>query len=209
MADDSKGFVFPSTQTSLLTRLQSGTDDAAWAEFVEKYGVVVLRWCRNRIKKDELAKEIALDLLIDLPRRLRKFQLGKDAGRFRGWLHVVVERACTDLLRKHQRERTALAQLVAADSMDELKHQLNQLFDQEIYDLACNAVRQRIEQHPQGNEKTWAAYVLTAPVEFFRGNGLTNEQAAGILLVEVSFIEKARSNVKKMLAEEILVLEKD
>lgn len=198
---------FPSTHQSLLARLRGGSDDKAWPEFVDRYGLIVLRWCSKRLNNEELAKEVALDLLIDLPRRLKKFRLAREAGRFRGWLHTVVEHACTDLLRRRQHERIVLSQLITTDSMDELKKHLNQLFDQEIYDLAYAAVKKRLDTHSQGNALTLESYRFTAPVGFFRGEGLSNVEAAKQLGVDISFIEKARSNIKKMLAEEITRLE--
>jgi len=86
------------TSPTLLGRLRNSPDDqAAWAEFVDRYGVVVYRWCRKWGLQDMDAEDVTQNVMLDLGRQMRQFEYRAD-GRFRGWLRTVAHRAWCDFL---------------------------------------------------------------------------------------------------------------
>jgi RNA polymerase sigma-70 factor (ECF subfamily) len=72
---------------------------------------------------------------------------------------------------------------------------MEEAFDLELLELATNRVRGRVEPH------TWEAFRLTAV------DGLSGAEAASRLDMPVASVFKAKSNVQKMLHEEIARLE--
>ena len=72
---------------------------------------------------------------------------------------------------------------------------MEEAFDLELLELAANRVRERVEPH------TWEAFQLTAL------DGLSGAEAAARLDMPVASVFKAKSNVQKMLQEEIAQLE--
>jgi RNA polymerase sigma-70 factor (ECF subfamily) len=72
---------------------------------------------------------------------------------------------------------------------------MEEAFDLELLELAANRVRGRVASH------TWQAFQLTA-VE-----GLAGAEVARRLDMPVASVFKAKSNVQKMLQEEIALLE--
>ena len=74
------------TSTSLLVRLQQApADQAAWAEFVRRYGTRIHGWCRRWGLQEADAQDVCQDVLVKLVRAMRAFRYDP-AQSFRGWL---------------------------------------------------------------------------------------------------------------------------
>jgi RNA polymerase sigma-70 factor (ECF subfamily) len=197
MSDSTSG-----TRVSLLLRLrQSPEDQAAWAEFVERYGRQIHAWCRRWGTQEADAQDVTQTVLLQLATKLRVFTYDP-ARRFRGWLKTLTQHAWTDFLRARRPKpaggdsRIEQA-LETAEARDDLTQRLQDAFDQELLELATARVRERVE------ERTWEAYRLTA-VE-----GLPGAEVAARLGMQVGTVFKAKSKVHRMLQEIVGQMERE
>jgi RNA polymerase sigma factor (sigma-70 family) len=200
MMPDSKGSI---TSVSLLLRLgHNPSDQAAWEEFVNRYGAKIYSWCRAWRLQDADAQDVTQAVLARLAVRMRRFAYDP-AQKFRGWLRTLVKNACRDCMAERRRTIGAVArgetgqadliQTVAA--RDDLARRLEAEFDLELLEEAERRVRRRAA--PQ----TWEAYRLTA-IE-----GLSGAEAAARLGMKVAAVFVSRSHVMKRLQKEVQVLE--
>lgn len=81
------------TRISLLSRVRSGTDDAAWAEFENRYRDLVLRYALAQGVQYADADDICQVVMISLAKALRGFHYTSERGRFRNYLCRVVRNA--------------------------------------------------------------------------------------------------------------------
>src|SRR5262245_58648661 len=90
------------TSTTLLSRLATGVvDDAAWQEFVDRYGPHVIKWCRDRGCPDGDVEDVLQDVLVKLMQAFRTFRYDPKK-KFRSWLATVTRNTVTDLFRSKQ-----------------------------------------------------------------------------------------------------------
>src|SRR5262249_55617213 len=87
------------TRVSLLGRLRlNPLDQAAWNEFVDRYGPMIFRWCRQQGLQGVDAEDVTQNVLLKLARRMRTFVYQPERGRFRDWLRTVFRGAWCDFL---------------------------------------------------------------------------------------------------------------
>src|SRR2546421_9474388 len=87
------------TSVTLLGRVAQGgaPDQAAWAEFVDRYGRKVYQWCRHWKLQDADAQDVTQAVLLKLAAHMKEYRY--DAGRsFRAWLKTVTHHAWKDFL---------------------------------------------------------------------------------------------------------------
>jgi RNA polymerase sigma-70 factor (ECF subfamily) len=189
------------TSTTLLERLrQSPADQAAWAEFVRRYGPQVYRWCRRWHLQEADAQDVTQAVLARLAAKMRSFAYDP-AKSFRAYLKTLARYAWCDFLEASQQPgggsggSDVLRRLETVEAGDDLVLRLNEQFDQELLAEAQERVRQRVEA------PTWEAFRLTA-VE-----GLSGAEAGSRLGMKVATVYKAKSKVQQMLREEVARLE--
>jgi RNA polymerase sigma-70 factor (ECF subfamily) len=118
---------------------------------------------------------------------------------FRGWLHTIARHAWSDFVtdrRKQAVEGDPSDVLESAQAREDLEQRLAEVFDLELLEEATSRVKARVE------EKTWEA---------FRRMAMLEEPAAVVsaaLSMPIASVFKARSNIQKMLQEEIASLER-
>jgi RNA polymerase sigma factor (sigma-70 family) len=187
------------TSASLLQRLQQApSDQAAWAEFVARYGRRIQGWCLRWGLQEADAQDVTQTVLLKLLGAMETFRYDP-SQRFRAWLKTVTHHAWQDLVRRRQ---VAAGGAPAADdplqtlvARDDLTAQLETEYEQELLDRALVLVRQRVQ------EQTWDAFRLTAL------DGLPGAEAAARLGMPLVSVYKARSNVRKLLEAEVRSLE--
>jgi RNA polymerase sigma-70 factor (ECF subfamily) len=187
------------TSPTLLIRLrETPTDQAAWNEFVERYGRMIYRWCRQWNLQEADAEDVTQNVLADLARQMRSFEY-RASGSFRGWLRTIAYRAWCDLLESRKTlgsgDSAVLAFLHSVAARDDLLRHLADECDRELLEEAARRVRLRVEP------STWEAFRLTAQ------EGLSGAAAAEQLGLQVATVFKAKSRVQKMLQEELQKLE--
>ncbi len=197
---DSEGSI---TSVSLLLRLgHRPSDQAAWEEFVNRYGAKIYSWCRAWGLQDADAQDVTQAVLTKLAVRLHRFTYDP-SQKFRGWLRTLVKNACRDCMADHRRIIGAVARgqddcadlIQTIEAREDLASRLEAEFDLELLEEAERRVRRRIAHH------TWEAYRLTA-IE-----GLSGADAAARLGMKVTAVFVSRSNVTKRLQGEVQDLE--
>jgi RNA polymerase sigma factor (sigma-70 family) len=188
------------TSTTLLGRLALfPLDQAAWAEFVKRYGPSVLLWCRQWGAQEADALDVTQVVLAKLAVRMRHFSYDP-SGSFRSWLRTVALNAWRDSLDARRPDTGSgksevLELLNGLAARDDLLRRLEEQFDLELLEEASRRVRARVQ------ERTWDAYELTA-IEGVSGAG-----AAARLGMSVAAIFTAKASVLRMLRAETQVLE--
>ncbi len=189
------------THASLLSRLKhEPNDEAAWREFEDRYAPRIRMWCLRWGLQDSDAQDMMQMVLMQLAVKLRRFAYDP-ARSFRAWLRTLTQHALSDFVADRRRARTVTsgpdvaAVLETAEARKDLETHLQEVFDLELLDEACQRVRQRVEP------RTWEAFELTAM------QGLSGAAAAARLGINVTAAFKAKNNVQKMLREEIELLE--
>jgi RNA polymerase sigma-70 factor (ECF subfamily) len=188
------------TSTTLLGRLALfPLDQAAWEEFVRRYGPSVLDWCRRWGAQEADALDVSQVVLSKLAVQMRHFAYDPSRS-FRSWLRTVALNAWRDSLDARRPdvasgETEILQRLHGLQARDNLMRRLEEQFDLELLEQAGRRVRGRVQ--PQ----TWQAYELTA-VECLSG-----AEAAARLGMSVAAVFTAKASVLRMLRKETCELE--
>jgi RNA polymerase sigma-70 factor (ECF subfamily) len=188
------------TSVTLLARLRlDPMDRQAWERFVDHYGPRILAWCRSWRLQEADAQDVAQSVMLKLVVRLQRFDYDP-ARSFRGWLRTVVRNAWSDALAAHRPdvgsgESEVVALLHSQEAREDLVRRLEQQFDLELLEEAARRVRARVQPG------TWEAYRLT-DIE-----GLPGAEAAARLGMKATAVLMAKSNVLRMLGEEVRDLE--
>jgi RNA polymerase sigma-70 factor (ECF subfamily) len=145
------------TSLTLLGRLRRDPkDQAAWSEFVARYGPRILQWCRGWGLQESDAQGVTQDVLLKLNRLMAAF-VYDSSGSFRGWLKTLTHHAWRDLAAEHRRSRLGVGDrsvsvlLESLQAGDDLVEQLDAEFQQE----AMERMRRRVLAW------TWDAFRLT------------------------------------------------
>jgi RNA polymerase sigma-70 factor (ECF subfamily) len=186
----------------LLARLRlAPADQAAWDEFVARYGRKIYGWCRHWGLQEADAEDVTQEVLLKLSEKMRTF-VYDSAGSFRAWLKTLTHHAWQDFVANRRRagvgcgSTEVLQTLHMAKAREDLLQRLETEFDRELLDTAMQRVRVRVRPH------TWEAFRLLA-IE-----ALPGAQVAAKLGLKVATAFVARSKVQKMLQEEMHRLER-
>jgi RNA polymerase sigma factor (sigma-70 family) len=191
----------PQTSVSLLDRLrQHPHDQSAWNDFVARYQPHLLKWCRAWNLNDADAQDVTQNVLLKLCRLMENFAYDPTRS-FRGWLKTLAHHAWRDLVAERKRAGTGSGDSRMADffasleaGYDLVRH-IEEEFERELMEQAMQLVRPRVLPH------TWDAFRLTAL------EGCSGAAAAAQLEITVERVYGARSEVKKLLQEQVRKLE--
>ena len=187
------------TSATLLARLrQVPADQAAWAQFTERYGRKIYAWCRQWNLQEADAEDLTQDVLVKLAEKMQTFVYEPDKS-FRAWLKTVARNAWSDYWGGRKAVAMGGSQavelLATVEAREDLLRRLDAEFDRELLEEAAARVRLRV------TPRTWEAFERTAV------QGQSGAEAAAALGMKVATVFVARSKVQKMLQEEIRTLE--
>lgn len=189
------------TSPTLLDCLRRNpTNQAAWEEFLKRYGPRIYAWCRRWNLQPADAEEVTQNVLLKLVAKMGSFTYDPSRS-FRSWLKTLAHNAWVDYLQSVQNrgvggnDSHAVQRLESIAARDDLVQRLEAEFDQELLDEAMTRVRGRVE--PQ----TWEAFRLTSM------EGLSGAQAAERIPMKEAMVFIARGRVLKLLREEVQKLE--
>jgi RNA polymerase sigma-70 factor (ECF subfamily) len=191
------------TSATLLGRLRDDpADQAAWAEFVDRYGPKIYGWCRQwRLREDD-AQDVTQNVLLRLVHKMRAFEYDATRG-FRKWLRVLTRHALSDFwaVRKlaavGSGDSDLKSWLESVEAREDLVARLDAEFDRELLAEAMARVQRRVVP------AKWDAFRMTA-IE-----GLDGAEVARRLDMKVSTVFVVRSKVQKMLRDEVRALNGD
>lgn len=185
------------TSSTLLGQLrQMPANEAAWGEFVDRYGPKIYGWCRHWQLQEADAQDVTQNVLAKLAEKLRAFSYDP-ARSFRAWLKTVARHAWQDWLDSQKRPGTGagdssvLERLQTMEAREDLLKHLQNEFDHELLDEAMTRVRLRVAPH------TWEAFRLMT------ADGCSGAEAAARLEMKVATVFVAKSKVQKMLRQEL------
>ena len=188
------------TSTSLLGRLRNApTDQAAWREFVRRYGGQIYGWCRHWGLQEADAQDVTQDVLVRLAEKMRGFAYDP-ARSFRAWLKTLARHAVSDFCDARGRAAAAggsqaVELLQTVEAREDLVRRLEDEFDREVFEEAVARVRARV------TPKTWRVFELTAQ------EGRSGAEAAEALGMTVAAVFVAKGRVQKLLQDEVRRLE--
>jgi RNA polymerase sigma factor (sigma-70 family) len=189
------------TSVTLLGRLrQDPKDQAAWNDFVARYQPQLLKWCRGWGLREPDAQDVTQAVLLKLSYLMANFAYDPSRS-FRGWLKTLTHHAWRDLVFERKRAGVGsgdsrMAEFFASlQAGDDLVRHLEEEFERELVDQAMALVRPRVAP------RTWDAFRLTAL------EGCSGAAAAAQLEMTVARVYVARSEIKKMIQDEVRKLE--
>ncbi|OWK47069.1 RNA polymerase sigma factor [Fimbriiglobus ruber] len=189
------------TPRSLLGRLRGHPNDPiAWAEFVAHYEPKIHAWAVGWGLQAADAEDVTQAVLLRLTVKLKDFEYDPTRS-FRGWLKTLTHHAWQDNAERNARPGQGSGDTVVASLLDRIEARqslaecLDEAFDQELFQLAVERVRLRVEP------RTWEAFHLLA-VEHWSGAA-----AAQHLGMKTATVFVARSKVQRMLRDEIARIE--
>lgn len=91
------------TSLTLLQKLaEPERDQAAWERFVDLYAPLLHFWALKNGLRDDEAADLVQEVLIELMRRLPKFEYDSQQS-FRGWLRRIIQNRAVDYFRRKGR----------------------------------------------------------------------------------------------------------
>jgi RNA polymerase sigma-70 factor (ECF subfamily) len=188
------------TSATLLARLrQVPPDQAAWAEFAERYGRKIYGWCRQWNLQEADAQDVTQDVLVKLAEKMHHFDYDPTRS-FRAWLKTVARHTWSDFWDSRKRAGTVgsghgMELLQTVEAREDLVERLEDEFDRELLEEAMARVRSRVAP------RTWRAFELMA------FEGWSGAEAAKVLGIKVAAVFLAKSRVQRHLQEELHHLE--
>jgi RNA polymerase sigma-70 factor (ECF subfamily) len=189
------------TRITLLRRLQQD-DQAAWDEFVALYGPRICQWCRHWRLQDADLLDVTQAVLLKLAQQVKNKRFSPEKQKsFRGWLKTITYHAWCDYVTACQRagrgsgDSGVRAVLESQEAGDSLVRYVDEDYERVLLEEASARVRKRVASH------TWEAFRLTAL------EGLSGAEVAARLNMKVATVFVAKSEVKRMLQEEVRKLD--
>lgn len=177
-----------STSPSLLARLRSSGDRAAWDRFVELYSPVLYHWAQSLGLQKADAADLVQDVFLVLVRKLPEFQYD-DGKSFRAWLKTIILNKYRDRARSRRLHGDKVA--IDEDVSDPRYEFPEGTYQQILVHSALRLIR------PEFTPVAWST---------FEKYGLENQnpnRVADEFGVSVATVYATKSKIVRRLREEI------
>ena len=184
------------TSASLLERLRTAPDEAAWRRLDDLYRPLIRRWLQKDPALGEEAEDITQEVMSVLVRELPGFRRQR-TGSFRRWLRTVTAHRLAAYYRSRRGRPQALGAAPEESPLTQLADphsELSRLWDDEHDRYVLRRLLELIE--PRFEPSTLAAFRRVAL------DGASPEQAAGELGLSVAAVWLAKSRVLSRLRQE-------
>jgi RNA polymerase sigma-70 factor (ECF subfamily) len=184
------------TPSSLLERLRSPNDAAAWDRLLALHGPTVEDWCRRAGLSAEDAADVCQEVFRAVARGIATFRRDRPGDSFRGWLYATTRRRLLDHRRQAGREPRAAGGTDAQDRMLELPAHEPPASGgtaggaRVLYEQCVRLIRAEFE------ERTWRAFWLVTV------DGRAVGEVAAALGMSHGAVYIAKSRVLKRLRTE-------
>ena len=141
---------FPETRASLLVKLQSNDDEAAWQEFVAIYRPVIYRMACRRGLQDADAQDLTQKVLMSVAGAIESWEQ-RDGTPFRHWLRKIASNAILKVLTRQPKDPghggTTILQVLgnAPADQEQLQRELELERQREIFLRAAAIVRADVD----------------------------------------------------------------
>jgi RNA polymerase sigma-70 factor (ECF subfamily) len=183
------------TRVSLLQRLRTPGDGAAWADFVKMYEPLLNSYVRKKGVPEHDVADVVQTIYVSLLRAMPTFKLDKGRGKFRSWLYQVTVNAVTD--RARRRNRRAGREVSWGENTPEPAtfdpspdDEWEKAYRERMFHVALEQVRSRT------NEATWACF------QRYLLEGRTGEEVAAELGMMPNTVRKNASRVLAKVNEQ-------
>ena len=122
------------TSLSLLQRVQQGTEESSWFEFMHLYNGLIEGWLKKQGVQHADAEDIRQEVMTVVHGELQKFDHNGRTGAFRTWLRRITANRMHEHLRKKARTNRTGAPTdlgVLADQLNDDASELAQHWDAE------------------------------------------------------------------------------
>ena len=186
----------PTTQASLLVRLEDAADGPAWGRFVDLYAPPVYACARRHGLQDADAADITQDVLRSVHAAFRRGDFDPRRGRFRAWLITIVRNKLRDFARRagsRQHPECSPEDLPAPGGDPVVIFE--QEYERRLFAWAAEQVRGRFQP------ATWQAFWRTAV------DGASGKAVAAELGLSVAAVYLAKGRVMAALREQVRSIE--
>lgn len=190
----------PDTRESLLVRLSSPADEAAWTEFIAVYEDAVFRYCRSRGLQNADAREVVQDVLLLVHQRIGQWTPSKRRYSFRTWLFRTAHYHCLAVIRDRSKNGTPVGGTSSYQRLQDVAELPDDvlLADLEWKRWAFHWASEQIRHEVQST--TWRAFWLTAV------DAVPAEDVAKSLGIRIGTVYTSRCRVLSQIRERIQTL---
>ena len=184
------------TSASLLERLRTSPDEAAWRRLDDLYRPLIRRWLLRDPSLREEAEDVVQEVMGVLVRELPDFQRRRN-GSFRRWLRTVTAHRLGAFYRSRKNRPLALGSPLVDSPLMQLadpKSELGRQWDREHDSHVMNRLMELIA--PLFEPTTLAAFRRVAV------DGISPAQAAEELGISLNAVLVAKSRVLSRLRQE-------
>lgn len=182
------------THTTLLARVATGADPAAWREFAERYGPLIRSFAARRGVQPSDCDDVVQDTLLALTRSMPTFQYDPARGKFRSYLKTIVIHAI--FRRNHQKNAgAALEDIERAASTAAQDDGVEALWDDEWRQYHLQRAMKQIDvEFNTADRAAFKAYAI---------DGRDARETADSLGLSVDQVYHAKSRILKRLGQQI------
>lgn len=185
------------TSASLLDRLHSPTDPAAWDRLTAVYSPLIRGWLQKQNVRNDDAEDLVQEVLIVVIRRIPEFQHNGRTGAFRAWLRMIAVNVSRDFWKAKRLRPAVVGGSDFGAVLDRLADSSDALSREWDKDHDLFVTRRLLELlRPQFEATTWTAF------ERFALKGEPAAVVAADLGITSNAIFIAKSRILTRLREE-------
>lgn len=179
------------TNVSLLLKLRSRSNAAAWSHFVQLYAPLVHDWIGVLGIDEPDRSDVVQEVFIVLLGKLSTFQYDHQQS-FRGWMRTITLNKCRDLLRARRRvTEPVLMEQIERASRDDSNFLTQREYRRSLAARALTIMRQHF------SDTTWRACWLSVAED------LSAKEIAATLGISENAVYLSRARVLKRLRAEL------
>lgn len=186
------------TSSTLLEGVKAN-DEGAWRRLVERYGGLVLHWCRRAGLQEEDRADVFQEVFRAVARHVSSFERRETPAGFRAWLRSITRSKVADFFRRPERAVAAAGGSSIRQWFEELPadESASSMGSDEAEEesVLASAALQRVRA--EFEERTWQAFWRTAV------DGQATDVVAAELGLSSGAIYVAKSRILKRLREEL------
>jgi RNA polymerase sigma factor (sigma-70 family) len=195
----------PETRLSLIVRLQTARDEAAWAEFLIVYEPLVLGLLRKNGLQDSDAQDVCQQVLAAVIRDIERWKPDGAAASFRRWLFQITRNRVASFLARPRLGTIALGGTDAQEMMaaqPDLHEPLTDDIEQDYHKhlLLCAIGQVRSEFRDATWQAFWQTCVDGRPVEEVAQE--LGMSMGNVYVARSRIMARLRTRVTQMQAEE-------